>query len=691
MGIRAIDTLAVSILLLATALFAQQPDELHNLSLEELLQTRVTSATRIEEPARTAPATIYVITAEEIRRLGLRDLKDILAIVPGIDTTDPHFFLLGGQRGFVGSFSQSLLLIDGREVNNLIAGETFISNQFRAGNIKQVEIINGPGSAVYGANALGGVINIITHTQTGFHGFESTVEYGSFQTGEGHALFGWDHPGWKLQGSVDLYTSNGEDFSEFLSDTAKASPAAENNPYRRLPVDFGYNNDSDAETLDLRGESGNFYGGEDFYRNVSGRGTSGIQWDYTKGSDHRDLSLSFLGYQRDFLQERAHWKAEYRYYWEQFWGNHTETEGPLVNPETGEIVTTGATLADVEAFRGFYSNKNGGGSNKHVLLFESKFSPEKHQTLLGGIQYENSDVVGAAFSRTEGEHPAIGPDQTRPEFSNYKWSFYLEDQARLIGDALIATAGLRYDKHERYGGDLSPRIGLVGTLHRTTVKVLYGEAFREPNVFEIQNSSGSIRPTSLRTIEAGWQQYVSNRFKNEIVFYKNIATDLIVTDAIAIGGISNKGEFKSRGLEDVFDFQLSDHLRGFLNYSYTTGDLKEPDKGMHDVYDIAPHKGNLALMGELGRYSIGALIRSRSSVLTEYHNALYRVPSYAAVDITFGTSGIPWMGSHPNTGIDVIIKNVFNTHYFQPEPRAPSVVEHPQDGFDISVRLTFHP
>lgn len=674
----------------AVCVTAQESGHLQELSLEQLLQVKVTSATRIEELARTAPATIYVITADEIRRLGLRDLKDILALVPGVDTIDPHFFLLGGQRGFVGSFSQSLLLIDGREANNLIAGETFISNQFRSGNIKQVEIINGPGSAIYGANALGGVINIITKTQKDYAGFELNASYGSWSTGEANTIFGWSGPYLKIRGSISYFQTNGDDFSSFLSEPSLASPAADNNSYRHLPAQFGYENDSSASLWNLRGESGHFFGGLDYYKNIASRGTSGIQWDYTHGFDHRDLSLTFIGYQHEYWHGKGSWTSEYRYYWEQFWGNHTETEGPLMNPATGETITTGATLADVEAFRGFYSNKNGGGSDKHVVNLQSTLAPDKRHTLLAGVQYEKSNIVAASFSRTEGEHPPIGPDQTRPAYNNYKWSVYVEDQIKLLGDSLIATAGLRYDRHERYGGAASPRLGIVGTIgSNSTLKLLYGEGFREPNVFEIQNSNGGIRPTELRTIEAGWQQYINSKLSNDIVLFRNRARDWIVTDEIAIGGISNKGTLRSRGLEDVVNLKIGDNFRGFLNYTYTTADLGEPEKGLHDVDDIAPHKANLALMGDLGNYSVGVAVRLRSGVQTEYHGARYHVSSYGAVDVTVGSRRLGRFGDH--AGFDLVIKNIFNHTYFQPEPRAPSVVEHPQDGRDISLRLTFRP
>jgi len=190
--------------------------DLINLSLDELVNIKVISASKVAETAEHAAATVYVVTEEMIHQLGLRDLKDVLAIIPGVDTIDNHFFLQGGQRGFMGPFSQSLILIDGREMNNLIAGETFISHQFRTHNIKQIEVIAGPASALYGANAVGGVINLITKTPTPINGAEITVSYDSNQSRVIEAVFGQTYQGWKLGGSFAAFQSDEEICKIFL-------------------------------------------------------------------------------------------------------------------------------------------------------------------------------------------------------------------------------------------------------------------------------------------------------------------------------------------------------------------------------------------------------------------------------------------------------------------------------------------
>ncbi|MBU0678849.1 MAG: TonB-dependent receptor [Verrucomicrobia bacterium] len=673
-----------------TVTAASDVDELLDLPIEDLFNVSITTASKISESVDVAPATVYVITQEQIERLGLRDLKDILALVPGVDTVDPHFFLEGGQRGFMGPFSQSLILINGREMNNLIAGETFISNQFRSRNIKQVEIIAGPGSALYGANAVAGVINIITKTEEDVDGVEVSLSYGSFSTKEANILFGKQEGDFKIYGSVSLYRSEGEDFSRFLSDTSKASPAAENNAYRHLPDSYGYNNESEAIPVSLYVENKNFYAGVDYYRNTSGRGTAGIQWDYNKSEDYREMLLTYGGYKRqDLLDGKLDLKLEYRYYWEKFWGNHTESEGPLENPYTGETNITVEGISEVDAFRGFYSNKRSEGSSRHEVNYETTYRLDERHTLIAGVDFETADIIGAPWSRTEKPHPKPGEFQKLPEFSNYKWGVYAQDQSRLLDDRLILTVGARYDKHERYGDTFNPRGGLAyRATDKTIFKFLYGESFREPNVFELgtaEDTEGNAAPMEVKTYELGWHQYLGRHLKNEAVLFRNKAENLIFADT-TFGGYANGGELVSEGFEDQVNFQYG-KLKGFLNYTYTTAEQEDPAGKQTEVYDIPRHKANLAAMYDFGgRYSAGFVARYRGEVETEYHDEIYEIDDYIACDLTFNVYDLPWFETEAR--LDLIAKNIFDETYYHPEPREPTALQHPQEGQSVFVTLT---
>ncbi|HPQ20192.1 MAG TPA: TonB-dependent receptor plug domain-containing protein, partial [bacterium] len=146
---------------------------------EQLVVTASKRAQKITE----APATIYVITDKEIEQYGFVDLKDVLKLIPGMIVEDLSYGqLYGGQRGFNGVFQKTLIMINGREVNNILANEAFIGPQFPLHNVKRIEVVAGPGSALYGANAFAGVINIITKSAEDINGVDVAYTYGSCKT-----------------------------------------------------------------------------------------------------------------------------------------------------------------------------------------------------------------------------------------------------------------------------------------------------------------------------------------------------------------------------------------------------------------------------------------------------------------------------------------------------------------------------
>lgn len=662
--------------------------ELVGLSLDNLMSVEVVSSSKTLETTELAAATIYLITAEQIQKLGLRDLKDVLAIVPGVDISDNHLFLQGGQRGFMGPFSQSLLLINGREMNNLIAGETFISNQFRTHNVKQIEVIAGPASALYGANAVGGMINIITKTPVDVDGAQIGLSFSEDNTQVFDITFGQEKNGWKIGGALSYYRTDGEDFSDFLSNTQLASPLAENNAYRHLPNQYGYDDDAMALPISLYVEKQGFYFGSDYYQNRTGRGTASIQWDYNNSEDYRELWLKYVGYQTDnLLDGKMGLRLEYRHYWERFWGNHTESTGALENPLTGETLTETATLTDVEAFRGYYSNKRSRGSRKHVALVESTYRLDKGHSLLMGISHEQSDVMSAAWSRTDGEHPSLNESNHLPEFKNYKTEGYTQYERRFLQDQLSLTLGARFVTHERYDNKFLPRIGVVYQPNKETVlKLLYGKAFREPLVFELSNNT-AIQPMEVDSYELGWHQYFLNRsLKNEAVIFFNEATDLIVSDDVI--AIANRGQLRSQGFEDVFHFQYKEVI-GFLNYTYMNT-VETEERGITtEVYDIPSHKVNLALTYALtADTSLGVIGRYRSKVDTAYQDQIYTINDYTVWDLTLRTERLTaWLGQ--NASLAISAKNVFDKTYYHPEPRDANALQHLQEGRSLWLHLEF--
>ncbi|HEV2425793.1 MAG TPA: TonB-dependent receptor [Terriglobia bacterium] len=142
-----------------------QADRLASASLEELMSMKVTSVSRKEQKLSRAAAAIYVVTADEIRRSGATNIPDVLRMVPGLDVAqmDANSWAISA-RGFNNQFANKLLvLIDGRTVYDpTFSGVFWDIQNVPLEDIERIEVIRGPGAAVWGANAVNGVINIIT-------------------------------------------------------------------------------------------------------------------------------------------------------------------------------------------------------------------------------------------------------------------------------------------------------------------------------------------------------------------------------------------------------------------------------------------------------------------------------------------------------------------------------------------------
>jgi len=192
-SIKTYSILAILIsLLFQLRVFAQEDnkiEELAQISLEELMQMKVTSASGAEELIKDAPAAMIVITDDEIKKRGYISLSDILMDLPGFDisVTNGADYMVAYQRGYRTSYTQrTLLMIDGKVENHLWSHIAHISRQYPLSNVKKIEVLYGPASAVYGANAFLGIINVITNDgkelKNGDVSTDVSFQAGSFNT-----------------------------------------------------------------------------------------------------------------------------------------------------------------------------------------------------------------------------------------------------------------------------------------------------------------------------------------------------------------------------------------------------------------------------------------------------------------------------------------------------------------------------
>jgi iron complex outermembrane receptor protein len=169
-------------LTVAASASAQSAADLTRISVEDLMQLEVTSVSKKERPLATSPAAVFVLTQEDIRRSGLTSVPELLRLVPGL-----HVARIDGSkwavtaRGFNGRFANKLLvLVDGRTVYSpLYSGVYWDEVDLPLEDIERIEVIRGPGSTMWGANAVNGVVNVITRSADSTLGTSATLTTGS--------------------------------------------------------------------------------------------------------------------------------------------------------------------------------------------------------------------------------------------------------------------------------------------------------------------------------------------------------------------------------------------------------------------------------------------------------------------------------------------------------------------------------
>ena len=196
-----------------------------SLNIEDLARVKVYSASRHEEEVRDAPASVSVITAEEIRRYGWRTLGEVLGSLRGFYTSYDRNYTYLGVRGFLrpGDYnSRILLLIDGHRLNDNVYGSAEIGTEFPLDLdlIDRIEVVRGPGSSLFGTNAVFGVINIITRRPAARFAVETSGDVSSFLSRTGRITAQATADRWSGLLSGTLYESAGPSrlfFPEFAS------------------------------------------------------------------------------------------------------------------------------------------------------------------------------------------------------------------------------------------------------------------------------------------------------------------------------------------------------------------------------------------------------------------------------------------------------------------------------------------
>ncbi|OGT98464.1 MAG: hypothetical protein A2079_07170 [Geobacteraceae bacterium GWC2_48_7] len=478
--------------------------DLSEFSLEQLMQVKVEkviTASRFSQRVTEAPASMSVITSDEIRKYGYRTLADVLRSVPGLYVSNDRNYSYLGVRGFSrpGDFnSRILLLIDGHRLNDSIFDTAAIGTEFPLDIdlIDHIEFMRGPGSSLYGSNAFFGVINIITRNAEEVKR-ELSASAANYETWSGRASYGtvFDS-GLEVLLSGTIYDSAGQRslfFPEFAS-----SPSA----------GYAFRSDYDSsKSIYARFSLSDFT-------------LTGLFGTRKKGVPTGAYGTVFNDPNTRTIDERGYLDLSYR-------KNYSDW-----------VEVSARVFYDHYGFDGAYVIDNGTPPSTTNLdtALGSWWGAETVVTLTNFTDHNLS--LGAEFrnnqtqnqKNTDVDPPAINLDDRR---HSVNWGVFIQDEYHILKPLRISL-GVRYDNYDAFDA-INPRVALVYTpVEATAFKLLYGEAFRAPNVYERYYEDGfslaanpDLKPEKIRTYDAIWEQYFLDNYRSSAgVFYYRV-NDLI--------------------------------------------------------------------------------------------------------------------------------------------------------------------
>ncbi|MDO8958097.1 MAG: TonB-dependent receptor [Rhodocyclaceae bacterium] len=523
-------------------------EQLLALSLEEVLATKVSISTQAQQTLSRAPSVVSVITAEDIKATGATNLAEMLQSVPGIYVR-ANLFGFRPQLTFRGAASQNtLLLVDGAPVKDLVWNTGIFSKPLSASLIDRVEIIRGPGSAWFGADASAGVINVITKAAAGIRQSEAGVRTGSFDTQTAWVQHGGNWNGFAIGLTAERSHTDGH--RPFIAVDGQKTPLSAS--YAPGYAGYGY----DSEDIRFSIGKGHWRLQADAMRrgNIETGMTGAATLDpLTRGSDSRYNLALFYG--NEAFAKDWGLNAELRYQHLDYSSGDGFLERPPGYTDGTGIYPSG----QINQMRSAERRMNFEASGLYTGV-------RNHAIRLGG-GYVRQDLyfvehfVNYGLGPTGAPLPAGGPlvsiSDSRYAFAPEKVRetryLFLQD-AWTLADHWELTAGARYDHYSDFGGTLNPRLALVWqSTERLTTKLMYGQAFRAPSYLELYaltaatKGNSSLMPERSQTWDLSFSYLASRDLKLGFNLYQFAQSDLIAQDAS--GQYQNMGNNTSHGVE----------------------------------------------------------------------------------------------------------------------------------------------
>lgn len=564
----------------------------------------VFSASQKRQLTTEAPSTVHVVTDRQIRNYGWRTFADVLRMVPGVQTrtflSQYQSVMIRGLLGTEVNNTRILWLENGLPTTNVRDAGVWLDDTYPVELIKRLEVVLGPGSALYGTGAMQGVINIFTKEPGDIPEYgEYRVGFGTANTLRTSALWGqqFDKLGVMIFASANITDGPGLITEAYYRQQLRVAGAtavrAGEQPlapeYDVPPVSLSSSRSwqhirAKVSIAPVRITVG--------FKNVDA-GYDGAEFFPAQRYqfDHRELFANIL-YEQELVEDLSITAlASYRFF-QNLFTNYND-----INLES--IVRVDNGRPDPR-----YPDR---------LVDKITYTTDQHKAyVLAQLQwkiYEDNELIGGLNGRFEAiQAPEFRTDKVEQQFFN--GSVFLQDEQRLLDDNLIITAGLRVDSHREFDTQLSYRAAILTRwgLDWLLTRVSYSTAFREPSMWQLYvdhvDALGTpdLTPETLQNIElsliARFESYLL-RLDGFVTLMDNLILNDFNTElAEPLLGISGKFNPRQTGNEArMFGFEASARgditreLSFFAFYNFLISEAKLcSDCDFEDIEYDAPHR-----------------------------------------------------------------------------------------------------
>jgi len=634
----------------------QNMESLLQLDIDQLMQLRVVTASRHEQESWQAPAVITVLLGENLRRQGYRSLSEALARVPGIhviqDGVGSHVVVRGvgsGQRAYARTLK---LMLDGQPLGLRSDASQFLGPELiPLGVVERIEIVRGPASALYGADAYLGVINIITRrdapsvrVQLGL-GQEESAEHGA---------------------SLELLASQGKGAWTAL---VTGAIAREDRSGRELPASSPhYNNFADPESREDINRPGNLYARLQHERESLRHTLAMHMSELDSTAEFLDFGTLSHDNRVNLRQQTLSWNSEWQASTEQnyqlrlahAWGGPTDSEH----------LSLGQTGSHPEREFGYRA---------WDLGLEGQYAWTGHH-VVGGLDGSwNSEEAFDVFSVNDSTGSRTQLSATQPDHLFRNLGAYLQYQWQPTEKQWALAMNWRHDSHNQYGDHDSYRVGLTSQLlPRLHGKLLYGTAFKAPNAFQLYAQplytggilgNPGLEPETTKTLEGQLSWEAKANLLVTVTAYQMQVNKLIELQPFGLNQRwSNRGREDGHGLESELRWQQDHHQLGLSTaWHDTTVRLEQPLIPLAEVETASAPRLlarldwryvlPVAELGVEGRYVSER--RASDSNIDINLRQVYTLPAYTI----WRLNGFRQLGAHR---VGLVLDNALDKRYAEP-------------------------